>query len=183
MEKSYHRHRRLLRARRDGPCSCRAADQGYELASLQVIELHFGPLPARAELQDIESAAVSQRGGAPPVAVAVLAGWKAELGKRRGEAEALRSCRKSFLGATVRCSRRCHLRSKARSRSSGYRSEVGTAVSSLLVRTAGDDGCSTGRQSDWTCLARCSAVLLVRRTPNCRRDCAAWVLPESDVDS
>jgi hypothetical protein len=58
--------------------------------------------------------------GAPPVAVAVLAGWKAELGERRGEAEALRSCRKSFLGAAVRCSKRCHLRSKARSRSSGY---------------------------------------------------------------
>jgi hypothetical protein len=58
--------------------------------------------------------------GAQLVAVAVLAGWKAELGERRGEAEALRSCRKSFLGATVRCSRRFHLRSKARSRSSGY---------------------------------------------------------------
>jgi hypothetical protein len=47
------------------------------------------------------------------------AGRKAELGERRGEAEALRFCRKSFLGA-VRCSRRFHLRSKSRSRSSGY---------------------------------------------------------------
>ena len=37
--------RRLLRARRDRPGGCRAADEGDELAPSQVIEVHFGPAP------------------------------------------------------------------------------------------------------------------------------------------
>ena len=38
-----HRHRRLLRARRQRPRGRRAAEQRDELAALQLIELHFGP--------------------------------------------------------------------------------------------------------------------------------------------
>jgi hypothetical protein len=80
-----------------------------------------GLLPSQGSERDCAVGALKARTqpGAQPVAVAVLAGRKAELGERRGEAEALRFCRKSFLGA-VRCSRRFHLRSKSRSRSSGY---------------------------------------------------------------
>jgi hypothetical protein len=85
--------------------------------------LSGGRLGDRAHVLQIDHAtrAAVEEGILPGGGVALLrAGWKAELGERRGEAEALRSCRKSFLGATVRCSRRFHLRSKARSRSSGY---------------------------------------------------------------
>jgi hypothetical protein len=53
MENRYPAPRcRLLRARRERPRR-RAAEQRYELAPFQLIELHSGPLPARAELQDI----------------------------------------------------------------------------------------------------------------------------------
>jgi hypothetical protein len=38
----------------------RAAEQRDELAAFQMIELHFGPLPARAGSQDIELARISQ---------------------------------------------------------------------------------------------------------------------------
>src|SRR3981081_3640431 len=75
-------------------------------------------VPSQGSERDCAVGALKARTqpGAQPVAVAVLAGRKAELGERRGEAEALRFCPKSFLGA-VRCSRRFHLRSKSRSRS------------------------------------------------------------------
>ena len=98
-------------------CSC-SNHEGMEPPT----DRQAGLLPSQGSERDCAVGALKARTqpGAQPVAVAVLAGRKAELGERRGEAEALRSCRKSFLGATVRCSRRCHLRSKARSRSSGY---------------------------------------------------------------
>src|SRR5215471_20228332 len=41
----YHRHRRLLRACRERPCSCRAAEQGDELAALNAGHGDFLPLP------------------------------------------------------------------------------------------------------------------------------------------
>ena len=54
MENRYPAPRcRLLRARRERPCCRRAAEQRDEVAPFQLIELHSGPLPARAELQDI----------------------------------------------------------------------------------------------------------------------------------
>jgi hypothetical protein len=49
-----------LRARRERPRR-RTAEQRDERAPLQLIELHFGPPPARAGLQNIELAIVSQR--------------------------------------------------------------------------------------------------------------------------
>jgi hypothetical protein len=55
---------RLLRARRKRPGRSRAAEQRDELASLQLIELHLIP-PARAALQDIEWAGISQRVSEP----------------------------------------------------------------------------------------------------------------------
>ena len=55
-----HRHRRLLRAYRERPCDCRAAEQRDERASIQLIELHSIPA-SRAALQDIELQAISQR--------------------------------------------------------------------------------------------------------------------------
>ena len=48
----------LLRARGERPSSHRSAEQRDEVASVQLIELHS--IPARAELQDIESARDSQ---------------------------------------------------------------------------------------------------------------------------
>jgi hypothetical protein len=42
MQKTDHRHRPLLRARRERP-SCRAAEQRDELAPLQLIEWHSVP--------------------------------------------------------------------------------------------------------------------------------------------
>jgi hypothetical protein len=56
-EPYYHRHRRLLRARRQRPRR-RTAEQRDELAPFQ--SLHLIP-PARARGQDIELAGVSQR--------------------------------------------------------------------------------------------------------------------------
>jgi hypothetical protein len=61
VEESDHWHRRLLRARRDRPRRRCAADKGEELAPLETIELHLGPLSARAKLQDIEQARIGQR--------------------------------------------------------------------------------------------------------------------------
>src|SRR5262249_24530395 len=49
----------LLRARRERPRDCRAAEQRDELATFQLIELHSVP-PARARLQDIELARIGQ---------------------------------------------------------------------------------------------------------------------------
>jgi hypothetical protein len=40
VEKSHHRHRRLLRARRQRPCRCRAAEQRDELATFPLMEMH-----------------------------------------------------------------------------------------------------------------------------------------------
>src|SRR5437016_6016703 len=60
LEKSHHRHRRLLPARRERPRDRRAAEQRDELASFQVIEFHSVPCAARAGLQDIELARISQ---------------------------------------------------------------------------------------------------------------------------
>jgi hypothetical protein len=51
----------LLRARRERPCGCCAAEQRDELASFQVIEFHSVPCTARAGLQDTELARISQR--------------------------------------------------------------------------------------------------------------------------
>ena len=45
-----------------GPLS-RAAEERDELGSSQVIELHFGSLPAKAGSQHIELAAISQQPG------------------------------------------------------------------------------------------------------------------------
>jgi hypothetical protein len=56
-----HRHRRLLRMRGEQLSSSRTAEQRDELATFQLIELHFGPLLARAGLQDIELAGISQQ--------------------------------------------------------------------------------------------------------------------------
>ena len=50
----------LLGTRREGPCSRRATKERDELASFQVIEFHSVPYTARAELQDIELAWISQ---------------------------------------------------------------------------------------------------------------------------
>jgi hypothetical protein len=60
MDKPDHRHRWLLRAHRERPRESRAAEQRDEVAAFQLIELHFDPLPARAELQHIELARISQ---------------------------------------------------------------------------------------------------------------------------
>jgi hypothetical protein len=52
----------VLRARRERPCSSRTAEQRDELASFYLIELHSVPCQqARAGLQDIELARISQR--------------------------------------------------------------------------------------------------------------------------
>jgi hypothetical protein len=45
-------------ARGERPRGCSAAEQRHELAALQLIELHS--IPARAELQHIELARISQ---------------------------------------------------------------------------------------------------------------------------
>src|SRR6516165_10226470 len=45
MQVADHRHRRLLRARRERPCRRRAPDKRDELASLQPIQMH--PLPSQ----------------------------------------------------------------------------------------------------------------------------------------
>jgi hypothetical protein len=58
-----HRHRRLLRARRTRPRR-RAAEQRDELAAFQLIELQSVP-PARAGLEDIELARISQEVNTP----------------------------------------------------------------------------------------------------------------------
>jgi hypothetical protein len=50
---------KLLRPRRERPRR-RTAEQREELATPLLIELHFGPLPARAGLQDTELARISQ---------------------------------------------------------------------------------------------------------------------------
>src|SRR6516165_12193526 len=47
-EKSNHRHRRLLRVRRERPRRSRAAEQRDELATFQLVELHSIP-PARPD--------------------------------------------------------------------------------------------------------------------------------------
>jgi hypothetical protein len=47
MEGSDHRHRRLLRTRREGPRRRCAAEQRYEIASFQLIELHSVPSQGR----------------------------------------------------------------------------------------------------------------------------------------
>jgi hypothetical protein len=60
VEKPDHRHRGLLRARRERPRS-HAAEQRDELAPFQMIELHSIPASQGVELQDIELAANSQR--------------------------------------------------------------------------------------------------------------------------
>src|ERR1700732_5223804 len=76
--------------------------------------------------------------GAQLVAVAVLAGWKAELGERRGEAEvASPSWARPFVvagGSTCALNRALV--------QAGIEAKSARAVSSLLVRTAGDGGCS-----------------------------------------
>src|SRR5262249_41555143 len=59
-QKPDHRHRRLLRPRRDWPTDCHAAEPANELPAFQLIELHSVP-PARAGLQDIELARISER--------------------------------------------------------------------------------------------------------------------------
>src|SRR2546422_10606210 len=62
MEEPTHRHRALLRARRQRPRRRRSAEQRDELATFQLIELHSVPCQqARAGLQDIEVARISQR--------------------------------------------------------------------------------------------------------------------------
>jgi hypothetical protein len=62
----------LLRARRERPRRRRAADERDELTPLQWIKWRSIPPPARAGLQDIELARISQE-----VSVALsLAGWK-----------------------------------------------------------------------------------------------------------
>jgi hypothetical protein len=48
-----------VRPRRERPC-CRAAEQRDEVAPFQLIELHSVSPPARAELQHIELARISQ---------------------------------------------------------------------------------------------------------------------------
>jgi hypothetical protein len=58
-KESYHRHRSLLRARRERPRGGRAAEQRDEFATFQLIEWHSTPA-ARARLQDIELTIVSQ---------------------------------------------------------------------------------------------------------------------------
>jgi hypothetical protein len=58
------RRGRLLRARRERPRGCRAAEQGDEIASLQLIELHSVP-HSQGRLQDIELAGISQPVGQP----------------------------------------------------------------------------------------------------------------------
>src|SRR5262249_10292126 len=61
-EEPDHRHRRLLRARRERPCCRRTAEQRNELAAFQMIELHSVPCQqARAGFQVIELARISQR--------------------------------------------------------------------------------------------------------------------------
>src|SRR4029450_11528100 len=59
-EISDHRHRRLLRARRERPRHRCAAEQRDELAPFQLIEEHSVPSQAGAGLQDIELARISQ---------------------------------------------------------------------------------------------------------------------------
>ena len=56
-----HRHRRLLRVRRERPRSRRATEKRDEVAPSDLIGLHSVPCQqARAELQDIELARISQ---------------------------------------------------------------------------------------------------------------------------
>jgi hypothetical protein len=59
VEEPDQRHCRLLRVRRKRPSNRRAAEQRDELAPVQLIELHSVP-PARAGLEDIELARISQ---------------------------------------------------------------------------------------------------------------------------
>jgi hypothetical protein len=54
-----------LRARRERPSCRRAAEQRDELPPFQLIEMHLDPLPAKAGLQDIKLAGVSQRVSKP----------------------------------------------------------------------------------------------------------------------
>ena len=56
----YRNSSRLLRVRCERPCRSRATEQRYELAPSQLIKEHSVRLSARAELQDIELAALSQ---------------------------------------------------------------------------------------------------------------------------
>src|SRR5262245_31311735 len=55
-----HRQLGLLGSDGERPRRRRAAEERDELASLQLIELHFGPPPARAGLQDTELTRTSQ---------------------------------------------------------------------------------------------------------------------------
>jgi hypothetical protein len=57
---SDHRHRRLLRARRERPRRCRPTDERDEIASFQLVELH-SVAASQGRLQDIELARISQR--------------------------------------------------------------------------------------------------------------------------
>src|SRR5215469_9467706 len=59
---SNHRHRRLLRARRERPCCCRAAEQRDELA----------PLHLRGHSTTSSARAISADGSSIPSALAVL---------------------------------------------------------------------------------------------------------------
>src|SRR5262249_7178220 len=58
MEQADHRHRRLLRSRRERPRKGSAAEERNELAASQFIELHLA-LPAQARSQDIALAKLS----------------------------------------------------------------------------------------------------------------------------
>src|SRR5262245_21440049 len=65
-EEPNHRHRRLLRLRRERPRGRRAREKGDELAALHLIELHSVP-SSQAGLQDIELARISQEVMATPM--------------------------------------------------------------------------------------------------------------------
>jgi hypothetical protein len=63
MEKSDHRHRRLLRARRERPRGRRTTEQRYERASCYCLPVHPGSCPIRFSIQAIKTGKEVGRNG------------------------------------------------------------------------------------------------------------------------